>query len=517
MSNLDPRRPRTLVGVFKEVFNWYPSSYPLEERKLLFKLDLSILIFACLCFFTKYLDQSNISNAYTSGMKEELKLYGNELNYFNVCYYTAYVIAQVPFLLLISRPKLARWLLPTLEIFWGIFTFAQSRATTTSQLYALRFLVGLAEAPVFAGTHFILGSWYKAPELFKRAGTWFICNYLGQMVSGYLQAAAYTNLSGVAGLSGWRWLFIIDGIFTIPVALAGYFVFPGIPGSPKPMFLTEKDILLAKARMQDAKVRPPGKMSLDVFKRSLRRWHIYVFVFCYICMIISAYPSSYMNLWLKAENFSVPQINKLPTALYAITALASWLGTTLAAIYPSWAIYSISSAACIFSSICMTVWFIPTALKCTRRFVAWYMLGFAGCSSPILYSTVNTILKDDAEERALVVGAMMSFGYSFNIWVPLLLFPTAGDWGAPRWKAGWPASIAFYALLWAGFMGALLLARGKRKAAGGEEDVESDATSSDGGLADSGSDVADAHHHHVSGNGKEALETAAAVPVAEWR
>ena len=170
------------------------------------------------------------------------------------------------------------------------------------------------------------------------------------------------------------------------------------------------------------------------------------------------------------------------------------------------------------------------------------MLGLAGCSSPILYSTVNTILKDDAEERALVVvspphilspkapphpkpnltifprtkGAMMSFGYSFNIWVPLLLFPTAGDWGAPRWKAGWPASIAFYALLWAGFMGALLLARRKRKAAGGEEDLESDATSSDGGLADSGLDVADAHHH-VSGNGKEALETAAAVPVAEWR
>ncbi|KAK7519051.1 major facilitator superfamily domain-containing protein [Phyllosticta citriasiana] len=458
MSKLDSRRPRTLLGVFKEVFNWYPSLYPLEERKLLFKLDLSILIFACLCFFTKYLDQSNISNAYTSGMKEELKLYGNELNYFNVCYYTAYVIAQIPFLLLISRPKLqhrARWMLPSLEIIWGILTFAQSRATTTGQLYALRFLVGLAEAPVFAGTHFILGSWYKAPELFKRAGTWFICNSLGQMVSGYLQAAAYTNLSGVAGLSGWRWLFIIDGIFTIPVALAGYFVFPGIPESPKPMFLTEADVLLAKARMQDAKVRPPGKMSLDVFRRSLKRWHVYVFVFCYICMIISSYPSSYMNLWLKAEDFSVPQINKLPTALYAITALVSWLGTTLAAIYPAWAIYSISSAACIFSSVCMTVWYIPNALK----FVAWYMLGFAGCSSPILYSTINVILKDDAEERALVVGAMMCFGYSFNIWVPLLLFPTAGDWGAPRWKAGWPASIAFYALLWAGFMSALYIHR----------------------------------------------------------
>lgn len=51
-------------------------------------------------------DQTNISNAYTSGLKEEFGLYGNELNYFNVCYYTSYVIFQVPFMLLISRPKL---------------------------------------------------------------------------------------------------------------------------------------------------------------------------------------------------------------------------------------------------------------------------------------------------------------------------------------------------------------------------------------------------------------------------
>lgn len=52
----------------------------------------------------------------------------------------------------------ARWLLPTLEVLWGICTFAQSRVTNVHQLYALRFLVGMLEAPVFAGTHFILGT-----------------------------------------------------------------------------------------------------------------------------------------------------------------------------------------------------------------------------------------------------------------------------------------------------------------------------------------------------------------------
>ncbi|GAD94613.1 hypothetical protein NECHADRAFT_37175 [Paecilomyces variotii No. 5] len=420
MSDSKQRTTRlSLLDVLKEVFNWYPSEYPSQERKLLFKLDLSILVFACLCFFVKYLDQTNISNAYVSGLKEDLNLNGNELNYFNVCYFTAYVVFQVPGLLLMSRPKLARWLLPTLEILWGICTFAQSRVTNTQQLYALRFLVGMFEAPVFAGTHFVLGSWYSGSELFKRAGTWFICNSLGTMVSGYLQAAAYTNLSGVGGMTGWRWLFIIDGIFTIPVALIGYLVFPGVPDSPKPIFLTNSDIALAKSRMERAKIRRPDHLGLDVFKRSLKRWHIWVFVFCYICMIISSYPISYMNLWLKAEGYSVQQVNELPTVVNAINIVASWLGTTLAAIYPSWVIYTLATACCLFGSICMIIWNIPRGLK----FFAWYIFGVAGCSSPILYSTVNTIVKDDSEERALILGSMMTFGYSFNIWVLFLLSP----------------------------------------------------------------------------------------------
>lgn len=52
----------------------------------------------------------------------------------------------------------ARWLLPCLEVIWGVITFAQSRATNVTQLYVARFFIGALEAPVFAGTHFILGT-----------------------------------------------------------------------------------------------------------------------------------------------------------------------------------------------------------------------------------------------------------------------------------------------------------------------------------------------------------------------
>lgn len=55
---------------------------------------------------------------------------------------------------------------------------------------------------------------------------------------------------------------------------------------------------------------------------------------------------------------------------------------------------------------------------------------------------------------------MMTFGYSFNIWVPLLAFPTAGAYGAPRWQHGWPISFVFWFLLFAGFIAATVM--GKR-------------------------------------------------------
>lgn len=54
---------------------------------------------------------------------------------------------------------------------------------------------------------------------------------------------------------------------------------------------------------------------------------------------------------------------------------------------------------------------------------------------------------------------MMTFGYSFNIWVPLLAFPTAGPYGAPRWQRGWPISLVFGFMLWAAFMAALVIHR----------------------------------------------------------
>ncbi|KAF7553121.1 hypothetical protein G7Z17_g3878 [Cylindrodendrum hubeiense] len=446
-------QPRTLLGVLKQTVNWYPSTLSGEERKLLFKVDVSLLVFLCLFFFLKMLDQTNINNAYVSGLKEDLNLEGNELNYLIICYNVPYVIFQIPGTLLLSRPKYTRWVLPALEILWAVLTFAQSRVTNINQLYALRVLIGMTEAPAFTGVHYVLGSWYGGSELFQRAGTWFICQPLGSMVSGYLQAAAHSNLNGVHGLEGWRWLFIVDGIFTLPVALIGFLIFPGLPESPKVFFFTDRDIELAKERNERNKISETAKITWGSFKRTLSTWHVYVFSACFTAMILSVYPTVYMSLWLKAEGYSVSQINKLPTGVNGIQIASSLIGTAVAAVYPAWTVVTFTTIFAVFGSICMIVWEIPTSLK----FVAWYCFGTTAVQSPLLYSIANQFIKNDAEKRAIVMGSMMTISYAFNAWAPLLIYPTAGEYGAPQWKKGWPTALALFIVQWLLFLLAYVL------------------------------------------------------------
>ena len=66
-----------------------------EERQFLQKLDLSLLTILSLGYFIKNLDQTNISNAYVSGMKEALHMNSDELNLIDVAWTTGYVIGQV--------------------------------------------------------------------------------------------------------------------------------------------------------------------------------------------------------------------------------------------------------------------------------------------------------------------------------------------------------------------------------------------------------------------------------------
>lgn len=185
-------------------------------------------------------------------------------------------------MMLLSRPQLTRWYVPSMEVAWSALTFIQCRLRNEYDIYGLRFLLGVLETPASTGSLYILSSWYRADELFKRAGVWYVSSNAGAMFGGYLQAAAYNNLNGVLGRSGWRWLFIIDGCISLPIALAGYMFFPGLPASPRIWYMSEAEHDLARKRMIDDGVKPSKKIGKAMLKRVFTRWHLYVAVLAYV-------------------------------------------------------------------------------------------------------------------------------------------------------------------------------------------------------------------------------------------
>ena len=96
-----------------------------------------------------------------------------------------------------------------------------------------------------------------------------------------MQAAAYTNLNGVAGMAGWRWLFIIDGCTGLPIAFLGYLVFPSLTSSGKPWWMSQDEHMLAIRRMQDEGVEQSKTLNWKVLKRVFTKWHFYIAVLCY--------------------------------------------------------------------------------------------------------------------------------------------------------------------------------------------------------------------------------------------
>lgn len=104
--------------------------------------------------------------------------------------------------MILTRVRPSIWI-PLLEVFWTILTFCTSRCNTAEQLYAVRFLVGLAEAGFYPGMQYLIGSWYRRDELAKRSCILHAGGHVASMFSGYLMAAVY-NLEGVHGYRGWQ-------------------------------------------------------------------------------------------------------------------------------------------------------------------------------------------------------------------------------------------------------------------------------------------------------------------------
>ncbi|KIW13588.1 hypothetical protein PV08_08777 [Exophiala spinifera] len=296
-----------------------------EERRFLFKLDAGILTITCLGFFIKYLDQANLVNAFVSGMKEDLNMFGNQLNYVTTIFTVGSIVGNIPSNLLITRIRPSIYL-STLMVFWSVLTMCLSRITNYQQLYALRFFIGLTESGFYPGIEYMLGSWYRRDELAKRAGIFNITGSIATMFSGYLMSAVI-GLDGRGGLRGWQWLYIMDGVISLPIAAASFFVLPDYPETSRVWYLNEGDKAIAKRRMELEGRRKRQPFTKKKVLKILSSWHLWLLPLpIFFCVGAGGAGQPVFALYLKASKhpkYTLRQINNYPTTVPAMQAAST--------------------------------------------------------------------------------------------------------------------------------------------------------------------------------------------------
>jgi MFS family permease len=418
---------------------WDDPDKPKKEKWFLFKLDVFLLSAACLGYFSKNLDQANINNAYVSGMKEALHMSGSELTYAGNCFTAGYVIGQLPAVILATRVR-PSILIPTAEILWSVCTFCTAAVHTTSQLYALRFLVALCEGAYFPVMIYMIGSWYTKHERGKRMTLFYATASLAQMFSGYLQAGAYKGLGGRGGLEGWQWLYIVCGIISLPIGFLGYFFYPDFPETTRAFYITKDEALLAGQRLVRDGMTPLGASAWDKTKifRIARQWQFWLLPLGYF-FVQSGFPvyQPVYALWLKATGHSVYQVNVWPTGQIAVgvvvQVLAGMLSDSPFLRGRRWQAIVFMQSFTIFSSVVLAVWDVPSGLKYTAYYVLWSCAGVPG----IYYAWYSDLIKHDHEMRGFVIAASNMFSYIQSIWFTIAVWKTVE---APRFHKGFIAA-----------------------------------------------------------------------------
>lgn len=177
--------------------------------------------------------------------------------------------------------------------------------------------------------------------------------------------------------------------------------------------------------------------------------------------------TSYFNLWLKAEGYSVVKTNYLPTGGNALNIVFT-VTTGIIADHTGWNYPMIVAIQFLmmFSNILLTVWNIP---KSALMF-AYYLSYCGSAATPILISWATRLNAGDPSVRQLLVATANVVSYAWVLWVPLVLFPT---YDAPKYKYGYQILILFggLAIISVSVMWYMYRRRDQKHARSQEDDV----------------------------------------------
>ncbi|KAF2018536.1 putative MFS transporter [Aaosphaeria arxii CBS 175.79] len=217
-----------------------------EEIALVKKIDRYMLPVLWLMYFFNFLDRNAIVNGKINHLDKDLGMKGTEYNTCVSIFFVGYLVGQVPSNMILTRVKPA-WYMAGWMMAWAIVSTLMAIVKDYHGMLAARFVLGVVEAPFYPGGLYMISMFYTRKETASRLSIFYTGNLLASAFSGLIAAGIFEGLDGRNGWEGWRWLFLIQGLVTVLVAVTAFFLLPNAPLTTK--WLTPAQRQLAHDRI----------------------------------------------------------------------------------------------------------------------------------------------------------------------------------------------------------------------------------------------------------------------------
>ncbi|KAL4929302.1 major facilitator superfamily domain-containing protein [Aspergillus undulatus] len=216
------------------------------EIRLVRKVDFIMMPVLWLMYWFNYLDRNAITVARLDDLEAELGLSDTQYQTCVSILFVGYILGQIPSNMLLTRLRPSLFMSFCMAL-WAIVSTLTSITHDFKGLLLTRFFLGITEAPFYPGALYMLSIFYTKKEIATRISILYTGNICGTAFAGLIAIGVF-RMGGTSGLSGWRWLFIIQGIITFIISVIGAFVLPDEPGNTR--WLTPAERELASDRMK---------------------------------------------------------------------------------------------------------------------------------------------------------------------------------------------------------------------------------------------------------------------------
>lgn len=215
MSDLQGRATTPAVGADGRRFT--PFSDADVGHATMRRVTAHLLPFLFLLYVINWMDRDNVGIAALQ-LNRDLRLSGTAYGLGAGIFFWGYTVFEVPSTLILARVGARRWI-ARIMISWGLIAACTGFVRTPAQFYALRFLLGMAEAGFFPGIVYYMSHWFPEAHRGRATSRFMIAAPLAGAIGNPL-GAVLLGFEGRGGLHGWQWLFVIEGAPAIVVGVA---------------------------------------------------------------------------------------------------------------------------------------------------------------------------------------------------------------------------------------------------------------------------------------------------------